>query len=544
MKKKLLLTVGIAFSIMFSALPAVHADLNEETYYPDVKNEPGWMGITLDNSIGLLEPSRLFAQLFPYGGEIKGQKLVLCNSTQDSACKDPEYSYLFHSNLSACLSDTELDCIQEIGELKEDGTVIDAVHVTDYSNNGNFEADPSIGLPAGHGPNIWKINNGGIEQKLAVVVGLDGNWVRGKAKVNLSGFSSSIQPVIEVTGSEYRAPNVMVMKRSFGDGPGWDTMALVKGCQIYETGKCAMRQSFDLSKKYFLKVRLSQPITGWLHGRMRDATIEVKTNSDYSSLVTISAKPLQVPMVNGWSKWDDLPANVKALYPVGTGGTARVLSDFTTTDLSSRTMLTQSMVAGQQAINEMNAWLPLLSDKANNMKSLWSARSMNGQLPIDLNRCPSAGGLTGIVGTNAAVYSDGPPSFDAATGSLNYTVGAPHFDSKGIVFGGFYQLNLRSDVARCIYGFSNAPISAKVDIASADGTPRVAVTTLSEKNGWLNLTAAGFEFSTPKIAVKLIQEASKVVTPSKVVVKKITCVKGKVSRVVTTATCPSGYKKK
>jgi hypothetical protein len=156
--------------------------------------------------------------------------------------------------------------------------------------------------------------------------------------------------------------------------------------------------------------------------------------------------------------------------------------------------------------------------------------------------------LTGIVGTNAAVYSDGPPSFDATTGSLNYTVGAPHFDSKGTVFGGFYQLNLRSDVARCIYGFSSAPISAKVDIASADGTPRVAVTTLSEKNSWLNLTASGFEFSTPKIAVKLMQQAPAQTTSSssnsKTSSKKITCVKGKVSKVVTSATCPSGYKKK
>jgi hypothetical protein len=34
------------------------------------------------------------------------------------------------------------------------------------------------------------------------------------------------------------------------------------------------------------------------------------------------------------------------------------------------------------------------------------------------------------------------------------------------------------------------------------------------------------------------------VVPAKPKVKKITCVKGKVTKVVTTAKCPSGYKKK
>jgi hypothetical protein len=141
---------------------------------------------------------------------------------------------------------------------------------------------------------------------------------------------------------------------------------------------------------------------------------------------------------------------------------------------------------------------------------------------------------------------------------MNYTVGAPHFDSKGSVFGGYYQLILRADVARCMYGFTNAPISAKVAVASSDGTPRVAVTTLNEKNGWLSLTATGFEFSTPKIAVQLKQEAEKpAVTPTPTpsastapvaVVKKltITCVKGKTSKKVTAVkpVCPAGFKKK
>ena len=520
------------------------ADSSEESYYPDVKHEPGWMGITFDNSISLVEPSRLFAQLIPHSGDAQGQKMFVCTSTKDAPCQDPAYGYIFHSNLTECSTPSQNDCIQEFGKVNADGSITDAVHTTDYVNNGSFTGDPAIGLPDGHGPNIWTLKDGSNNQTYAVNIGLDGDWIRSQSKVNIYGFSASIQPVKEVMGPEYHAPRVTIVKRSFGDGPGWDTMALIKGCQIYEEGKCALRQSFDLNSNYVLKVRLSQPINGWLHGRMNSANFDLKTNPDNSVLLTITAKPLAVPMVNGWAKWTDLPENIKALYPVGTGGTGGSLDDFVTKDLAKRTLLTQSQVAGQQAINEMNAWLPLLSNKANNMKTLWSARTMNGQLPIDTSKCPNSGGLTGIVGTNAAVYSDGPPAFDPSTSSLNYTVGAPHFDSAGTVFNGFYQLNLRSDIARCIYGFSKAPISAKVEIASSDGTPRVAVTSLTEKNGWLNLTAAGFEFSTPKISVKLQQEGTTTATTAKAIAKKTTCIKGKISKVVTTATCPTGYKKK
>jgi hypothetical protein len=53
------------------------------------------------------------------------------------------------------------------------------------------------------------------------------------------------------------------------------------------------------------------------------------------------------------------------------------------------------------------------------------------------------------------------------------------------------------------------------------------------------MSAYNFTFSNPTVKVKFSQEAA-----PKTGVKKITCVKGKVSKVVTTATCPTGYKKK
>jgi hypothetical protein len=207
------------------------------------------------------------------------------------------------------------------------------------------------------------------------------------------------------------------------------------------------------------------------------------------------------------------------------------------------------MVSGDYAINEMNLWLPLLNDRAAAMRTFWVAQTIRGELPFESQNCVTGKGFTGVIGTNAAVYSDGPPRFDQAEQSLNYTVGASHFDSKGELFKGYYQLNLRSDVARCLYGFGTAPIQAKIEVSSSDGTPSVATTVITEDDGWLKMTASGFTFSTPKIKVKLSQEqAIASVPPVKKTAKEvtITCAKGKkVQRVYgVKPKCPTGYKKR
>jgi hypothetical protein len=173
------------------------------------------------------------------------------------------------------------------------------------------------------------------------------------------------------------------------------------------------------------------------------------------------------------------------------------------------------------------------------------------------NNCfNDAKSVTGIVTTNATQYSAGPPKFDKTEGTLNYQVAAPHYGTDKSEFKGTYDLVIRSDVARCIYGFSKAPINAMISITSTDGTPQIATTVIGEKDGWVYLRAKNFGFSAPVIKAKLSQEAEVVAptptpTPSasnKPVAKAvtITCIKGKTSKKVTAVKpkCPTGYKKK
>jgi hypothetical protein len=144
-----------------------------------------------------------------------------------------------------------------------------------------------------------------------------------------------------------------------------------------------------------------------------------------------------------------------------------------------------------------------------------------------------------MVTTNATVYDGKIPKFEG--GQLTYRVGSLHYLPDGkTAFEGMYDLVMDSKAARCLYGFTSAPLAATINVVGGDGESKVATTVVSEKNGWLKLAAYGFTFSSPTISVKLTQAA----TPAKKTT--ITCVKGKLTKKVTAVgpKCPAGYKKK
>ena len=190
------------------------------------------------------------------------------------------------------------------------------------------------------------------------------------------------------------------------------------------------------------------------------------------------------------------------------------------------------------------------------MPTIWAVETMsqegdpNSQIASCINKSTN---LAGLVTTNAAEYIDGPPVF--ANNSLDYKVAATHFEKDGTtVFQGTYDLLMSSDVARCIYGFTKAPIKATISVTNNAGGASVASTVINESNGWLTLGAYGFTYSSPTISVKLSQDAPVVATPTQAptsapkqpMKSTITCIKGKTTKSVTAIkpTCPTGYKKK
>jgi len=204
----------------------------------------------------------------------------------------------------------------------------------------------------------------------------------------------------------------------------------------------------------------------------------------------------------------------------------------------------------------MKAIAPIVGDKSAESPDRWTFRTLSLGEMAGANSCFTSGtGVKGIVSTNSTTYSAGPPEF--VDGSLNYKVASPHFNADGTVFKGNYNLVVRSDVARCLYKFSTAPIKASIEVVSESGdTSNVATTSTTEKDGWLYLSANNFTFSAPTVKVKLAQEP--VLTPQPATVNvpvvakspakasSISCMKGKVVKKVTAVkpVCPKGYVKK
>jgi hypothetical protein len=137
----------------------------------------------------------------------------------------------------------------------------------------------------------------------------------------------------------------------------------------------------------------------------------------------------------------------------------------------------------------------------------WSFSTLG--LAKNTNKCfTNTAQVIGVVTTNATALASGTPEF--AKGTLDYKVAGLHYapDGKSLNLG-MYDLILRSDVARCLYGFTKAPISAKIAVISDSGEKKIATTLVSEKNGWIKMAAYGFTFSSPTIKVQITQKKRK-----------------------------------
>jgi len=264
-----------------------------------------------------------------------------------------------------------------------------------------------------------------------------------------------------------------------------------------------------------------------------------------------------VPVVDVWSKSDDLSdAHVAAYqnqfwggealhYPLTseTGGLPILDSEKTRTGMKNISFKHINGSFSKSSMDNFLLWLPVAKDKAAAMPTQWRLGTMTDNGSGAVKDClDKEKSLAGVVTTNSTMYLDGPPVFQDNT--LDYKVASTHLEADGTtVFKGSYELIMSSSVARCIYKFTSAPISATVSITSENGAANAATTVVNEKNGWLTLAAYGFTFSSPTVRVKLTQQPVAPVVAKK---RTITCVKGKNIKKVTATNpiCPKGYKKK
>lgn len=267
-------------------------------------------------------------------------------------------------------------------------------------------------------------------------------------------------------------------------------------------------------------LRVPNTVTGWLGGRLTRAEISVdKINATTNKL-----------KIGG--------------YPATIGRASTILDRATTPEYFQNELLRSPNSSGfgyrgsNGVFGVLDAIKESMNDKSVSEETRWSLNSY----PNSTTQClQDDSNLVGLVTTNATVFDAVPPSFN--DGLLTYKIGGLHYDSKGGLASGNYDLVMRSDVARCLYKFSNAPIQASISIAYETGDKQIATQVVNERDGWLYLGAYNFGYSSPTIQVKLTQAPTPAAKSKSVT---ILCIKGKITKKVTAVNpkCPSGYKKK
>ena len=556
-KSKVLLIAVLALGL---AIPSIAIADNKpvEQFWdagPDVKNVGGYTGVLVEDASELTSrQSNMTGFYFDQkDGNWVQKEAFSCKSYSDPNCSGAQNIW-YDAILDVCKSEADTNCVIGITAIK-DGKEIPGKFSQNYpeTNKYAFKGDPTLNIPDGGLPSLWTFDGlthqGGNQFMVYPRYFHNGAWYNGE-KVNLAPtqFDVGIFAVSKEKVQNQPEFNVIAQKADATGKAAWFDGANF-GCQSTgPQGECAMSWPLPKDVRFRLEVRSSIPLTSFMHGRLLDPTIKITSDSSGRQLFSIEAGSVSVPVLNTWVKNSDMPKELHDyLYSMTNFGGFYTYRDGQGSSRDNVQLLENFDQYTPATFQEYLWWLPVAKDKSIGNKTMWIARTLsaaevNGAGGQVAKCISNAKNLTGMVTTNAGMYVSGPPTFNAATQSLDYKVAAPHYDNNGTPNIGTYNLVLSSEAARCIYGFSKAPISATISIVSADGTAQIATTIVREKDGWIYLSAAGYGYSSPTVRVKLSQTVEK----TAITKSTITCAKGKVSKKVTAEkpTCPAGYKKK
>lgn len=335
---------------------------------------------------------------------------------------------------------------------------------------------------------------------------------------------ATVSPYRVQTGDSYGVPVGYTVQNDRGTTNTGVGINVSQECLFAEAGTCGVMQDFTEGTSIKLTVRISKQVGGWFKGRLQTPEITVKPFSATANTISVEAQAVSVARLQTTVTRDAGIEGIRDLY-LRSG----VMGDL----WSGQAAFTSSQ--GDMAFNYLNKFRETAKDTSASSSKLWSFATVSAGRGSDCLADTSK--VLGIVTTNSTVYDGSAPKF--ANGIINYSVGGLHYlpDGKTLVTG-TYDLVMRSETARCLYGFSSAPISASISVVSSNGETSTSVTSFSETAGWVHFSADGFNFSTPQINVKLTQSKAK---------KTITCVSVKKPLLKKNVTaiapkCPTGYK--
>jgi len=595
-RKLVVLVIGLLFSSLFivDSGKASGRIVDDGWTSPDLPLQ-GYVNVTFAENAGgpVLSPGAPY--LVWRGNQSNGiEESALCSSVNDTRCSEKYGSLTYMTRLAQCSSSNDLDCIESLTLIQSDKTINGLVNETfPKTIKTTYEGNPSISLPKASSGQTWSFPGfthvgGNLFFVNAILAGSKNFSESQFSPVSLSISVNAVdfRPTTRDDGSSFANENRGTFGTKIGAVgiyPPYENERY--SCVMSGDFLCANRREMPEGVEFKISLRLASSPSGWLHGRIRDASVIVENlQSSGAVRLVIQGKTQRIPTLGFSYPWREVPKTIQDQYLNGEfsneGSGPTKGCRWCSSDPLINTLTSNPLSYGPDALQEFQSWIKLRGDKSDADLNTWSVRTLSEAEMNDVPACfAKKNQLSGFVSTNSTIYSAGPPKL--VRGSLDYVVAAPHFLSSGEETRGQYRLIIRSDVARCVYGFSQAPISATVSVTNSDGTSQIASTSVSESNGWLTLNANNFTFSAPTIRVVIdgtvvaptptpTPTPSIVATPTpsaspsavanptpsvastpqatpsaiKPLVVKTTCIKGKITKVVIGKKCPAGYKKK
>lgn len=522
--RKVLLVLLMA-ALTFSSATAYA----EDSFWADDSSPQGQIGLVWYEDV--LRSGNGLSAVLGYNSANDG---AICASIEDESCKRFR-NISIELILPVCDGNKFESCVEGLSVGQEG----EELHQGNFLRNiqgSTVPANEKFRTPYGSTIGIWQVpgaNHTGGGDKYSVAARL--RYVIDNGTFRLVDFQTSIVPFREVAGLEGQLMKYGVIV----NGQNRDLVHdyHVGRCIWQEPSLCAVATRWAEKAVASVSLRVPNDVTGWLQGRLASPNIKVAKYSSQVNRISVTGNPVTV---QGSAPKVDIDKVPETLLNVLTSGGLRPL-------VPGGGYVWQLEPAVHN-FNWFQEWFPYTKDKAEGLSDYWNIKSIPGNFsdPVSKKCLSNREKLIGLVTTNSLWYSGNPPTFSDS--ELNYKVAALHFNPDGTTpFLGTYDLILDSTAARCLYGYSSAPVQAALSIISANGENQVATTTLSEREGWLKLSVKGFTFSAPVIKVKFTQVANSQASTSLSLAKKttISCRKGTIIKRVSAIkpTCPKGYKK-
>jgi hypothetical protein len=522
LKRAVAAIIAALFAIASFVQPAHAAEIWE----PTIDYSQGWE-FPEENHIYVQEGSIQQHSVIKYTSDV-GQKHCLELGPKND-CLTNKSGYVYgQAIIPVCTTKVE-SCIEKVWIYKDGEQPVEAEFVR--TNEGyQFTGNPSKSIPSGGGQSIFKAKepHSGGGNLYAINAPLQISVRNGK--VFIERFDLSVTPVVDQPQPEARAPKLVTCDpknspKDWLDCLDWGNFEGNGDCLYQQNGICGKAHEFAPETRVAVQIKLSNEVSGWFKGRLKDPRLQVSKIDNLYSTVSVDASPVSVSRFyhRTHTKFGEPSLTSVIGHRPGTGAWYSLFENNRT-----------------ETFKVLDTYRAYMNDTAPGVTTHWSFGSINKfeiASGAAVDRCfKDQSRLLGLVTTNATLFEPGAPKF--TQGSLNYTVSGLHFMPDGKTESlGSYDLVMRSDTARCLYGFSNAPLSATVSVTG--GTSKnVATTVVSEKNGWLKMAAYGFTFSKKTIKVK-ITKAKKTT---------ITCVavsNGKIRKVTAVnPVCAKGFVKK